>query len=38
MVVYCFTSTGNSLYAAQKIAKALAGRVESMTYESLVTK
>jgi ferredoxin len=38
MTIFCFTSTGNSLYAAQKIAEATAGRVEPITYETLVTK
>ncbi len=29
-VVYCFTSTGNSLYAAKKLAAALGGQVQPM--------
>jgi ferredoxin len=37
MAVFCFTSTGNSLYAAQKIARALSEQVEPITCETLAT-
>ncbi len=36
-VLYCFTSTGNSLYAARKIADAISAEVLPVTYEATTT-
>ncbi len=34
-VIYCFTSTGNSLYTARKIAESIGAEVRPITYKSV---
>ncbi len=36
-IIYCFTSTGNSLHASRKIAEAIGAEVVPVTYEPVTT-